>query len=79
MYFYNGFYTCADTNSCLYQKTPEHEEIIKIMVKKYKNNDENFHNSCSLYYEDTEYGRIFSSSYEHLNRDNISYDRLVNT
>lgn len=73
-----GHCTCADKSKCLYQKTPENEDIIKTMVKKYENSDVEYYNKCSSYYEDTEYGRIFTWSYEHLNKmGKLNYERLV--
>ena len=65
----NGVCTCCDFNSCLYQKTPEHEAVLSHMADIYEKSskDGNF-TDASNYYEDTEYGRIFSGLYNHLNK-----------
>lgn len=75
-YNLNGICLCSDFSSCLYQKTLEHESIIKEMVEIYNNQDKDYHDQCSTYYEDTEYGRIFSNAYNHLNKIPKEYLRL---
>lgn len=83
-YFINGVCTLANHDVCLYQKTKEHEAVLKQMVniyekesqiciEKYKYYD---YNNISDHYEDTEYGRIFSGMYEHLNKLPKAYNRL---
>lgn len=83
-YYINGVCTCANHDSCLYQKTPEHESILKEMVEIYELKEhintvkyDNYrYNNDSSFYEDTEYGRIFSRQYEHLNELSKNYIRL---
>lgn len=75
----DGVCVCADQERCLYQKTDEHEEVIKQMVNAY--NSYVYKDSCensSDEYEDTEYGRIFSKQYEHLNKLPKRYNRYEN-
>ena len=66
----NGICECVDHKFCLYQDTLEHKSVLNIMVNNYKNYDPEHTNTCSTYYEDTEFGRIFSKEYDHLNSPN---------
>lgn len=67
-YYQKGICSCANHNACLYQKTRKHEIILKKMVNIYKKKStENKDYTHSYFYEDTEYGRIFSKANEGLN------------
>lgn len=77
-YYVNGFCCCIDDNYCLFKQTKEHEELLKVMSKDYdQNKDKEFYDNCSIYYEDTIYGRIFSESYIHLNGKEV-LDKINN-
>ena len=87
-FYYKGtcLYCCG--GSCLYQDTRKNISIIKDMVNRYKEHTKDnpsFYNKSRSYYEDTEYGRIFSRSFEHLNandeedKEDFSYPRGIYT
>lgn len=67
-FYENGICLCTDHSYCLYQATYKNIEELKFMANKYANYKyKKDKDKCSMYYEDTELGRIFSAEFRHLN------------
>lgn len=78
-FYIQGICICSNHNSCLYQDTKSHREILNKMVVIYNDDDvKDYHNNYSLNYEDTELGRILSIDYQHINvRKGMKNEELI--
>ena len=75
-FYSKGVCRCVNHKFCIYQNTTSNVNVLEHMVHMYDiYGSKSYHDETSSSYEDTEIGRIFSSTYEHLNYQDIERDK----